>query len=301
MTRISGVLFSFRDERNEDGKGHVTDPWGNTFNHVSSDTNWFLRAKFVGLFLSQALSAILIRLPYRFFDLFTGGAIQRGIGEAKHEFRILCVKKHTEGKKVHQLALALLYCKNVISALAKDIAQIVTYPLEIIGLQFAAFLGFYFPLEGRMIYAKIEDLWALDTSDIPSLPVCELMTLYSAPCMQSQQTWQRRNLFRFEDTGYDMHSSRSLRLALANNLEKYAPYFKEHYAALKAALKKLQQTVRRINSQVEPAQTSLQQLLEKSTQLFKEVLAVKDKWLQEGAKGIDPSENVIVQLETTLG
>lgn len=299
MSRISspkvGCIFKFIDQRNEYGYGKLIGPCNMTFNHSSSkhDKDAEIRAKFLSLFITQILSACVIRVPYRIIDLFTGGFIDRGTFDAKHEYRIMRVENNKTGSKVHRFAMNYLLAKNIFISLIKDIIRIVAYPIAMLGLQLTAAFGLFLPLDARLIYSIIEDIASPDLRLYkPSeWHYMGLMTFYSAPCMQTVEANQRKNLFAIE--GYD-HSEepKSLRLKLENNLEKYAPYFGTSKEELKVLIEKIKDVVKDLGHRTEKNKQlfdEAEEKLKKCVKLFDEVLTTKDSWLDAGAKGIDPS------------
>lgn len=296
----SGVILSFIDHRDSGGSGRVIDPWGNTYNHASNDTNNDLREKFTGLFFGTALGAIFFRIPYRIFDLLTGGSIRRGIMDAKHEYRMLKVEKSKTGQKVHRVALALLLAKNIFLQLVKDIVQIATYPLGLVGLQFASFVGLFMPLEARVVFAKLEDLYVVDFRLFTS---CELvpgaMLFYAAPCMQTQESWQRRNIYAIDAMRYNPDTPRSLRLTLSNNLERFSTYFETHFKEIKKSLNHLKAIVS--GSFAGESGSKFLQKMQQCSQLFDEVLSEKDSWIDKGAvAGRDSSPKKVIALRDQL-
>ncbi len=302
--RIDGCIFKFIDQRNEYGVGQVIGPCKQTFNHhrpFKFDDNSELRMKFFSLFLFQVLSACLIRIPYRILDLFTGGSIQRGVFDAKHEYRIMRVENNKTGAKVHRFAMNFLLAKNIFISLIKDIIRIAAYPIAMLGLQLTAVLGLFLPLDARLIYSTIEDIASPDLRlyKHSEWHYMGLMTFYSAPCMQTQEANQRKNLFAIEGDSSNADKPKSLRLSLANNLERFAPYFGSSKKELSELVEKVKIVVKDLKKDT-AAYDEAQIKLKECTELFEEVLTVKDLWLDKGAKGIDPSQIKIETLKEKL-
>lgn len=237
------LFFTFEDSR-KNGKGHLVElSTKNVYNHVSNWTDCDQRWHFTGLFFSQALTGCIVRIPFRLYDIFSGDTIRRGIANAQHEFRILKVEKNG---KVSKLAYALLLAKNILLCLAKDIMKLVTYPLAMIALQFAAILGVSSPLDAWVIYGKIEDFWRPDNSlqKYKAAHECKnLMLMYSAPCMQTQEAYRQNNLYPILGGDYSETDLRTLRMRLSRELERFSIYFGAAYQYLQKRVEELKFTV----------------------------------------------------------
>lgn len=310
-----GLFFKFDDYRDsQTGKGHVIEKSSkNIYNHVSNWRDIDQRLNFTKLFFSQAITAPLIRIPYKLYDLFSGGSIRRGVEYAKREFRILSVE--TSGK-VGRLAYVLLMAKNILICLAKDICKIVTYPLAMIALQFVAILGIASPLDGWVIYSKVESIWRHDnTLNAHKVPACctDLMFIYSAPCMQSQQSYKQHDLYPLLGN-FEEDDPRSLRLFLSRNFEHFGPYFGAATGRLRELTEKLTDKVNEVlkasksknslhgeNPRLSKLRSSLQSLI---TQ-FNNILNAKDAWIEQLKKNKqgnpqDPTPAMINKMQQHL-
>lgn len=300
VNHVSGVIFTFQDKRVKNGKGKVFGPCNQTFN---GDENFELRAKFHALFLGgQAVLGVLFRLPYHLVDFFSGASITRGTLDAEHEFRILRVEKSEKGEKVHRFAMKLLMAKHILFTLVKDIVRLAFYPIAMVGLQISAFCGLFLPLDFRLIYGGIENFVAPDLRSFSLRCTAHglvLWAFYSAPCMQTREAWDRNNLYRIENDDND--SPRSLRLLLENDFRNFAPYFGKSHKQLSDLTLQLKPVVKiKYSKKTKDEYNKVQEALQRCLKLKDEILAEKDRWIDHGAVGVDPSIEKTLQLKEKL-
>lgn len=244
--KVNSIFFKFDDKRNDKGKGHVIGPGERTFNHFSTDTNNHLRLKFLAIFFINVPKGALIFLT-KCADFFTAGSIIRGLEAGKREFRLHRLEKYDDVETVHRFAKAYFVAKCVCTSVAKDIVKIATYPLCMIGMQCAALVGIASPLDSWVFTCVLEETWDQDIhkrishGSITLIPqkVMQLLTctkkaraiqidrsifVYVAPCMQSQQTWKEKNIYRIAFPDYNPQTLRSLKLQFSNLVKESAPY-----------------------------------------------------------------------------
>ena len=243
---INTLLFKFDDRRDEKGRGHVIGPGGRIFNHNSTDTNNGLRDKFLAIFLFNIPTGAL-RFLVKCGDFLTAGSIIRGLEAGKREFRLHRLKMYDENETVHRFAKAFFVAKCVCTSIAKDIAKIATYPLCMIGMQCAAIAGIISPLDGRVFTCILEETWDQDihkrfshggitlvpkkvmeflsrTKRAQAKKIDKSILFYVAPCMQSQQTWKEKNIYRILFLDYNPQTLRSLKLQFSNLVKESSPY-----------------------------------------------------------------------------
>lgn len=290
---ISGICCSFKDERDRYGHGEVTDCCGNVYQGNDASDNE-IRAKFAALTLGHAFTAILFRIPYRIFNLLSGGFVARGNHDAEHEFRLLRLEKSKTGEKIHCLVKPLLYTKHVMINLVKDIIKIATYPIAMVGLQIAAFFGMFAPLEFRVVFGRIEELWMPDIKlHQPSGSGLDLFLMFAAPCMQRKKVWQDYNLYVLDKPGSG-NSLRNINLRLVNDAKQFLPYFEPHSKEIMDALLTLKDIIS------DRPKLILDTHLKECRILFDSAVAAKDNWIENEYMGKDPSLDVIEELRQKL-
>ncbi len=251
--KVRSCLFTFEDHRKElidpekfrtagigricnpicavQGRGAIIGPGGREFNHVTSDTNLQLRIKFVKLTIFSFIKGVLFEIPYRIYDLAKGGSILRGIEESRKRFLALKV----EGKNPNYTLVAT---RSILYSLAKDIAQLVTYPLYLLARQAVFLWGVLFPLDGIYMTSLLQETFTLDSkieknwyffrkenhrAKCGCLNRKLGLTYYAAPCMTSKVYFKKKNHYRqFDD--YFPGTCRSYHLRLENLLTS-SPFF----------------------------------------------------------------------------
>jgi hypothetical protein len=243
---VNSIFFKFDDRRNDKGRGHVIGPGERIFNHFSTDTNKNLRLKFLAIFLINVPQGALIFLT-KCVDFLTAGSLVRGLEAGKRAFRLHRLKMYNEDETVHRFAKAYFFTKCICLSVAKDIVKIATYPLCMLGMQCVALAGMASPLDGWVFTCILQETWDQDIhkrishGGIPLVPkkVMQLLTCSKnaqaiqtsrsllvsvAPCMQSQQTWKKKNLYRIVFPDYNPNTLRSLKLQFSNLVAESAPY-----------------------------------------------------------------------------
>jgi hypothetical protein len=228
MTIKETWFYTWEDHRNALGYGIVVNKaTGRIYGSITHDSNTDLRVKFAALLIFQAPFG-LFRLTYRVLSLVAFDFAFAGYRNAKAEWlneRQQCQLAQQEdflkSKTITQLPpnASTFYwkvSKNITCQLLLNVFKVATYPLAVIALEFAVLYGIFKPLDGRGLFAKIEEIAAKsDPYDIPF----PLIANYCAPCMQPKDIWNRQNWHSwYED--YDADSYRSLLLRIRNITEK---------------------------------------------------------------------------------
>lgn len=229
MQISSSLFFTFKDHRDSRGKGYLIGPGERVFNHVSRDTNWELRLKFAKIFLFNIPSCALLKLPTKCVDFITGGSFIRGYELGKQEFQHHCYLAHKTEKKISSLAKSYFITKCTLTSVIKDIIKIATLPIYVVGIQLVSLAGLFSPLDALLMTSVIEEVW--DQNGAQRMPdggvKMKVHLFYIAPCMQSQQTWKKQNLYRIFFDDYNPGTMRSLKLKFENLNEELAPYLSE--------------------------------------------------------------------------
>lgn len=247
--------FNWEDSRSYDSKNCVKSGYiknlktGATYGLVKR-TDCNLRSMFAVLAIFQAPILIVGRIPLRVVRILYADFNEVGLNIAEREWLTKNSKWSQEwsakaptpppagtGSLYFQTALRSIW------QLTKDIIRIVTYPLAIIALEFAAlYAAFVHPIDGQKMWADVEHFWSCDRRGIQSLSEPMVFTDwcdYIAPCMQPKEVWDTRNLYRTFNR-YDKNTIRSLILALEQRLILE----KDFLLAEGVAVDKLQQTLK---------------------------------------------------------
>ncbi|MCI5052322.1 MAG: hypothetical protein MRY21_04195 [Simkaniaceae bacterium] len=216
-----------------------SDRWTNTKSGEkwNGQTKGDIRCKFgLNFFGAQILTGVACQLPFQFADMFSGGFVRRGKHAAELEWRADMFNK---GRPIQPgQAVPFKYIlKHTLKELAITISKIALFPLYLVARLFLAFYGMCDPLNGRMIYSKLEHLMAVRQNGLEERKLPCLFFQYSAPCMQSHDNNLKVNNFR-DDADYNRNATRSLIRKCIRFIEgRQKGYFKEHGAKWIAILK----------------------------------------------------------------
>lgn len=174
------------------------------YGHTTKDSNNNLRSKFL-IVSVEILIGVIVRIVDRFLLLIVADFRSIAIEQAKKEcskrnYALFCDKKD---EIVSEKEFDVLVRKKILWQLIKSIVQLVTYPIAYVGLQLSALYGILDPLNGRYLFAKIEDMWSTDhslTRDItiedPTFNHWHMWIRdYGAPCMQPKDVLDSKNLY----------------------------------------------------------------------------------------------------------
>lgn len=228
MTIKETWFYTWEDRRDAAGYGVVVNnATGRIYGSITHDSDTNLRVKFAALLIFQ-IPFGLFRLTYRILSFVAFDFAVAGYRNAKAEWlnerqqwQLKQQQAFLQSKTIAQLspnasAFYWKLSKNITCQLILNIFKIVTYPLAVIALEFAALYGVFKPLDGRGIFSKIDDIAAKrDPYDIPF----PLIANYCAPCMQPKDVWNRQNWHAWY-SDYEPNSYRSLLLRIRNIIEK---------------------------------------------------------------------------------
>lgn len=194
--------FSFEDQRDTSGHGHVIDSKTQAKYGIAGETDKQLRLKCLGLFLgTQAVFNGGYRLLHRVKDLLCGDFVYAGNHLALKELRVEYARKSNAVKNTlitpsHE-EVRNVKIKHTLWQLIKNIVKLVTYPLAIVGMQLAALYGIFNPHSGRALYAMIEDAWAHEVLSPELVSTFQIRCSdYLVPCMQPKEVVEKHDLMR---------------------------------------------------------------------------------------------------------
>lgn len=202
MTIKETLFYKWEDLRDDTGHGIVKDV--KTGKIYGNGCDIELRMSFIALSIFQVISSPF-RLTYRVLSLCAFDFAVAGYRNAKvewlndkHKWQLSQQEEYLKSRTITQLppTSAAFYwkvAKNIPRELIINIFKIVTYPLAVIALEFAALYGIFKPLDGRGLYSWIEDISAkrapYDTTAFTVQGIFFFQLLnYSAPCLQSINT-----------------------------------------------------------------------------------------------------------------
>jgi hypothetical protein len=255
----------------------------------SGDSKAILRIKFVALFVFQMVTGLLFRLEYRLLDVITGKSLIRGIKKGRRAFQAEALEKMLKKEQIphYKTAKNGAIAKAALIEVAISVTKCVLYPLALIALQGALVVGFIAPYTGRYVYGFIEKKFAVGDFETTGCGGAFVLTNFSAPCMQSDDVWDKRNLFRHL-IGNDLGKMRNIALIFENYTADYAAYFTD---SRKEALKEMRAYRKTIEEK---------SLYEEGIGIFrgklsycKDAISAIDKKVEEfHIKGIDTEQNV---------
>ena len=149
-----------------------------------------LRIKFLALAIFNIIYFPVQCLSAKIYDLVSGKVVKKGLTLAREEW--LNEQKYLDENS--EEILASLKRKHVFIQIVKSIIKIVLFPLQMIAIEFGALWGIMFPYDGRKICSNVDDLFS---SPIVSKKRMKFfINEYAAPCMQTKQSWNRKNIGR---------------------------------------------------------------------------------------------------------
>lgn len=203
------LLFSFDDQRNKEGKGHVVGLKGRILNHTAHDVNSLIRFKFLLLFPYSLIHTPLLDIPWSLIQCISLEPITKGIEKGKHLYQENLLLEQNPN---YNLCVAT----SVLVSIAHTIWLLITYPLYLIARQSAVIWGLFFPLDGVYMISCLQESW---TSTSLFLPI--------APCMLSQQFFREHNLYK-RLANYHPNRTKSLHLQLENIIKNNPVFFTFH-------------------------------------------------------------------------
>jgi len=215
--------FNWQDNRtvDEDGDltGYVVDLDSKRSYGMLHDPNNDIRVKLCVIAIFQIPWGLCVRMPYRAICLLTGDFFSEGVHKANKAWELerqqWSMNKTNETDTLPPSDTDLLFkaTREVLKQLVINIVKVVTYPLAMIAIEFAALYGLILhPLDGRKFLATIEEAYSEGI-----LREGEFQRDLHAfgdffVCMQPEDVWKRKNLFRFDDPNGNSIRARILRL-----------------------------------------------------------------------------------------
>ncbi len=215
----------WEDNRHENSIGTaIHKASGDRYGAESRDTDNEIRFKAAGLFMGQALNTIILRIPYRIFQLCTGDFVHAGrvLGERKWNAAVL--RYGINGSQGKAPSFNGIVRKEICWQFVKNIVKIVTYPLAIVAMQFATLLAIISPVPGRRLIALIEEAWSREffiCNNYTMLRVSEFLAF----CLQPQRVWRESNIYRC-DPYYEEFSLPSVLTTLNKEIELNRGYYR---------------------------------------------------------------------------
>lgn len=176
---------------------------GDIYGTMATDNEQGIREKLGLLAVIQAPFGLFVRIPYRVMGVLRGDFFSEGCHKAKREWKLERQVAYLGGNPVPgRVAFVTKASGKILWQLAKEIAKIVTYPLAIVALEFAALYGLFRPLDGRAMYASIEHFWSSNSiatfSWINEKNSFDKIRYgnYLAACLQPRRVLDDSNLYR---------------------------------------------------------------------------------------------------------
>ncbi len=224
VRQVSHYCQSWEDNRLPDSVGTTIHKASGDEYGVNKDPDNLIREKAIELFFVQALFMTFVRIPYRIFQLCKGDFIHAGrvLGERKWNAAVLNYGLTSSIGEAPNLKSIVR--KEICWQFVKNIVKIVTYPLAIVALQFAALVAIISPVPGRRFFALVEDLWSREFFVIKKNENEIKVSEYIARCFLPMRVWRRLELHRmFSD--YRKESIRTRLTVLQNEIELNRGYY----------------------------------------------------------------------------
>lgn len=244
LCSIKMSCFNLQDTRDEQGKGRVVNSAnGRIYGHMTKDSNAGLRAKFALLSLIQAPVMLLGRIPYRIYGVLSGDFIDSGVKAAKKEWQIKEQQWSMQASAKNSIkpSYNFIVAKHVTWHLLKNICKIITMPLAIVAQQFAALYGLINPLDGRILFSAINDLWSRAIIPMHSTGFRGYMlhiSDYLGFCLQPKDVWDNKKLYRIYPD-YNPQTIRSLLNGISVELRDKQVFFQNEGVAVESILSQL--------------------------------------------------------------
>lgn len=176
-----------------------------------------LRIKFLALAIFNIIYFPVQCLSAKIYDLVSGKVVKKGLSLAREEW--LNEQKYLDENS--EEILASLKRKHVFIQIVKSIIKIVLFPLQMIAIEFGALWGIMFPYDGRKICSNVDDLFS--SPIVSKKRVGFFINEYAAPCMQTKQNWNRKNIGRI---WYKKDGPRQTTYRLSKKLERLGPFIR---------------------------------------------------------------------------
>lgn len=175
------------------------------YGNDSKDSICSIRAKMFGIFLF-IVPWTTLRAIGRTYYLLSGDFLIPAYENAALEI----LNTNCDPSSVNEV-----YARHILWQLAKHVTQVVTLPIFLIAAMGSCLYGLIDPLEGRALFANIEELWSRENTRTTSCEIEMACLDYLAPCMQPKDVAKRNNFYRFYPE-YDPSCIRSLLLKIEN-------------------------------------------------------------------------------------
>lgn len=230
--------------------GHVQDKQTHEIYRNARYNDLDLTHIFQNLVVFQIPYMLGIRLQRRIINLLQGDFIFKGYQQAEHEW-LTENSKNSQAWSPHftwispPVGYTSLYTNTIIKILwelVKEIAKIVTYPFAMIALEYSALHGVFInPQDGRKMWSSIEYVWSVSdpVDNTDQIDVCLDSLHFLAPCLQPDNVWEERNLFRTK-TMYHAGTLRSRMCAIKHNLLANRNFYDQEGLDVKRILKSLE-------------------------------------------------------------
>jgi hypothetical protein len=296
-TRFKGLdCFNWDDQRGPGchSEGIVTHIPSQTV-YASGDSDQDIRLKMVALSLGQA-PIMSIRMLGRIGAIFRGDFVRAGRHFAEKAWKLerqtWSLNPNPKALPPDESSLRNKVILHTIWQLIKNIVKIVTYPLAMIALQFAALYGIINPADGRRMFSAIEHAWSRDYFE-PDW--CWQFLDYLAPCMQPKDVWESRNFYAAQE-GHDSGDYRSILLNISNKIKDNIQFYeRETYgfghsvAEFVPILAKVKQKITKL---VQNFQNSTEEQIEANTKTMEKI--------ESSLRTIETSLNLIPQIREAI-
>lgn len=201
-TTIYHTCFYSWEEKTIQNRRWISEQLSNKV-YFSNDSDNDIRYKFFLLSMGAPTLIALSRLFSRTVLLFSGSWIDSGKEKAElawtREWRVWDAQKSSSppSPKPSLERRNELISHHIQEELVDQIIKLVTLPLILIAMTFAALWGLISPLEGRKLYSDLEACSSIALSKEGRKSLWMLrMSNYSALCMQPVSVWEKENLYR---------------------------------------------------------------------------------------------------------
>ncbi len=279
---------------------------GRVYGTITKDSDGGLRKKFALLAIIQTPVMLLGRIPYRIYSLVSGDFVESAVKAAKKEWWLnrqqWSLTSPEKRSVVPPDRYYFIVAIHVIKHLVKNILKIITIPLATIAQQFAALYGLINPLDGRILFTAINELWSRDVVQIHSshskTRACMLhISDYLGWCLQPKDVWRNKNLYRVWGD-YHPHTIRSLLNTITVELEDKRMFFQNEGINIDFVLSQLEKYMMSVGkiSESDGSETDDTGALKKSSGIQEKVRIVLIK-LTKSLGEIERGREMIVDLQ----